>query len=178
MNNINFTFFPELSAGSYKLRELREADKNEIFILRSDEKILRYLDIKKAESTDDALDFIKMIREGIYSGASFYWAISVPENDRLIGTICFWNFSEDKLKAEIGFALLPEFHGRGVMQTVIPVVLTYGFEKLGLKIIEGEAAPGNIKSIRLMEKFGFTPFLERENTLVYSLSKSGFLLQS
>lgn len=178
MNKINSAAFPRLSAGSYTLRELREEDKNEIFILRSDEEILRYIDIKKAESTDDALDFIKMIREGIYSGNSFYWAISEPENDRLIGTICFWNFSEDKLKAEIGFALLPEYQGRGVMQTVIPAVLNYGFEKLGLEIIEGEAAPGNIKSIRLMEKFGFARSEERENTLVYSLSKSGFLLQS
>ncbi len=41
------------------------------------------------------------------------------------------------------------------MQEVIPVVLDYGFTNLKLETIEGEVAPGNVKSIRLLQKFGF-----------------------
>jgi len=87
----------------------------------------------------------------------------------LIGTICLWNISDKGTKAEIGFELLPEFHRKGIMQEVLPMIIDYGLETMGLNFIDGEVDPKNRKSIKIMEKYGFIYQKRLENTEIYSL---------
>ncbi len=150
------------------LRQLSIADENEIFRLRSENEVLKYIDIQRAKTIDDARKFINKIISAS-NNVWHYWAISFKNNSKLIGTICLWNISENSTKAEIGFMLLPEFHGKGIMQEVIPEIISFGFECLKLKIIIGEASPDNIKSIKLLEKFGFVFSSKTEKWVVYSL---------
>ncbi len=169
MINLQFNPFPKLVTNNFVLRQLQKKDENEIYIARSDEEILKYIDIPKADNLEDARKFIDKITNIIRNNESIYWAISYKKNDKLIGTICLWNIDESKLKADIGFVLLPEFQGKNVMQEVIPAVLKYGFEKMNLAKIEGEVDPRNIKSIKLMERFGFQFEYKLKNTDIYSL---------
>ncbi len=169
MTKINFSPFPDLAAGQIILRQLKIEDENEIFILRSDERVLKYLDIPKAQSIDEARQFINKIQKAIATNESIYWAVAYKNEPKLVGTICLWNISEDKTKAEIGFELLPDYFGKGIMKEAIPTVIKYGFETIGLNSIEGEVDPDNLKSIRLMEKFGFVYSRKLEKTVIYSL---------
>lgn len=155
MTNINFTPFPKLASKNYVLRQLVNEDAKEIFAIRSDPKISEFLDREVYKSIDEAKGFIEKINTGIQKDEWIYWGVHCKDNKQLIGTICLWNFSEDKTKADIGFELMLSYQGKGIMQEVIPVILDYGFSKLGLSAIEGEVAPGNIKSIKLMQKYGF-----------------------
>jgi ribosomal-protein-alanine N-acetyltransferase len=98
-----------------------------------------------------------------------YWAITFNNQPNLIGTICLWNISDNGNIAEIGFELLPKFHGKEIMQEVLPIIINYGFETMGLNFIDGEVDPKNIKSIKLMEKNGFIYQKSLENTEIYSL---------
>lgn len=174
MNEAKYNQFRELTTEHYCLRQLSTEDVNEIFILRSDKRVLEFLDIQKAETADDALKFIdKIINENSYPDW-FYWGITEKENRKLIGTICLWNFSEDRTQADIGFALLPEFQGKGIMQEVLPKVLEYGFNELNLNCIKGETAAKNIKSIKLMEKYGFKFEKDLNEFAVYSLEKNQY----
>lgn len=171
MIKFNFTPFPNLSTERFRLRQLRIEDDNEVFAIRSDENVAEYLDRPKAISIDDARQFIMKINDGIAKNVWIYWAI-VPQNDnKLVGTICFWNISEDKSTAEIGFELSPDAQGKGIMQEVLPEIIKYGFEKMNLQAIEGDVDPQNIKSMKLMEKYGFVYVHKLENTLIYSLKK-------
>lgn len=169
MHNLNFTPFPFLSTENYNLRQLNEKDDKEIFILRSDDRVLKYLDIPKAEFLDDARIFIEKINALIKNNVSIYWAVTANSSSKLLGTICLWNITESPYKADIGFTLLPDQFGKGIMQEVLPAVLDYGFNTMKLEKIKGEVSPDNIKSIKLMEKFGFTLSEKLENTLIYSL---------
>ena len=89
------------------------------------------------------------------AGQWFYWAICLTETDQLIGTICLWNFSEDRSRAEIGYELLPAFQGKGIMQEAVEAILAFGFEKLSLHGIEAIPTSDNKASIRLLEKNHF-----------------------
>ncbi|MFA6979305.1 MAG: GNAT family N-acetyltransferase [Ignavibacteriaceae bacterium] len=164
-----FPLFPVLKTTRFVLRQLTPNDEQEIFVLRSDEGVLKYLDIPKAKSLNDARKFIDKIYSGNNNNWWVYWAISFKNESKLLGTICLWNISEDKTTADIGFTLLPEFQGKGIMQEVIRVVLNYGFIEMKLEKIQGEVSPGNVRSIQLLEKFGFTCTSESENTLIYLL---------
>ena len=169
MRKINFTPFPFLETEHFTLRQLTLKDENEIFVLRSDNEINRYLDRPLAKTVDDARQFIKKINDSIGKNESIFWAISFKNRPKLIGTICLWNISDDETNAEIGFELLPDYQGKGIIQEVLPKVIRYGFETMKLNSIDGEVDPNNIKSIKLMEKNGFVFNKRLKNTEIYSV---------
>ena len=169
MNKINFTPFPLLETERLTLRQLSLEDANEIFRLRSDKSVNKFLDRPIAKTIDDANQFINKINDSIAKNELIYWVITLKNHPKLIGTICLWNISEDRSKAEIGFELLLEYHGKGIMQEVILKVIKYGFEEMHLRSIDGDVDPSNLKSIKLLEKNGFIFHKRLPNTLIYSL---------
>lgn len=92
---MNFNPFPYLSTDRLHLRQLSRQDENETFILRSDERVLQYIDIPKAKTIDDAREFIDKINTYVLNNESILWAISLKNNTALIGTICFWNIDKE-----------------------------------------------------------------------------------
>jgi len=169
MDTINFTPFPTLTTERLILRQLKIEDQNEIFALRSDKRVNEFLDRTKADSVEDAINFIYKINTSIRDNEVLYWAITFKENIHLTGTICLWNISKENLTADIGYELLPDHQGKGIMQEAIAKVIDYGFEIIKLKAIDAEFAPGNTKSIKLLEKNGFLYSRKTENTIIFSL---------
>ena len=55
---------------------------------------------------------------------------------------------------DIGFAFLPDFSGMGYALEIARATLVYAKEKLGLPKIAAITLPGNVRSIRLLEKLG------------------------
>ena len=180
MLNLNFTPFPELSTERLVLRQLEKTDADDIFSLRSNEDVNKYLDRPKAISVDDAVQFIHKINDGINKNEWLYWAINLKESNKLIGTICLWNIEPEKVMAETGYELFPEFQGRGIMQEALLKVIEFGFENLQLNKITAFPDADNKKSIQLLEKNTFKRdlILEDEhkgklnNLIIYSLVKS------
>jgi [ribosomal protein S5]-alanine N-acetyltransferase len=152
-----FTPFPELTTERLILRQLRDDDAEALFVLRADADVARYVDRRLARSAGEALMFIDRINEGIDLGEAIFWAITVPGEDRLIGTICLWNISDDRTQAEIGYELIPAEQGKGIMQEAARAVIPYGFATMGLRIIEAVVHPENAASIRLLVRNGFAP---------------------
>ncbi len=162
-----------LSTNNFLLRQLTLDDANEILFLRSDERVLEFIDIEKAETLEDAKRFIEKINREDDGWA--FWGITEKTNSKVIGTICLWNISLEESKADIGFVLHPDYWGKGVMREVVPAVINLGFQKMKLKCIFGEAMPTNLKSIKLMEKIGFRYKEESEEYSVYMLTAFDWL---
>ncbi len=151
------------------------ADEQEIFALRSSDEINKYLDRPKANTLEEARNFITKIINGIAKNESIFWVVTPKDESKLLGTICLWKISKDEAKAEIGYELLPENHGKGIMQEVIPRVLQFGFEEIKLEMIEAELSPRNLKSVRLLEKNNFTLAAvneENPDSVVYALKRT------
>jgi ribosomal-protein-alanine N-acetyltransferase len=147
--------FPVLTTKRLVLRQLNDDDYPEIFALRSDDEVNKYIYRTKATHADQAKEFIKKINAGIGEGNSFYWAICFAEQTGLTGTICLWNLSEDKTTAEIGFELIPLHQRNGIMNEALEAVIRYAFDEIGLKTILGSVHHDNANSIRLLEKNNF-----------------------
>jgi ribosomal-protein-alanine N-acetyltransferase len=73
MADKNFTPFPVLKTERLTLRQLISSDDKEIFALRSDDNVNKYLDRKPSKSIDDARNFIQTINENIQRNDSVYW---------------------------------------------------------------------------------------------------------
>jgi len=163
MLNFNFWPFPVLQTERLVLRQLSLSDDKDIYFLRSDSKVNEYIDKPFAQSITDAQQFIQKINAGIQKNENLYWGISNKNKSKLIGTICLWNFEADKLQAETGYALHPDFQGKGVMKEALLKVIEYGFNQLNLQSIKAFTHPENKKSIKLLEKLHFTRDLNTEN---------------
>lgn len=175
MINSNFLPFPKLKTKRVVLRQLINGDENEIFKLRSDNNVNKYLQRSACKSIDDAKSFIK----NILKNHSLYWAITLNNNNNLIGTICLFDFSEDNKKAEIGYELLPDFQGKGIMNEAMFKIIDYGFHNIGLNIIEAYTHPENLSSTKLLEKCNFKKVHNDSDDLIkYELAAKSLVSES
>jgi len=166
---ISFTPFPLLITDRLVLRQLESQDDDEIFFLRSDETVNKYLVAPIAKSIGDARDFIQKINTGVANSEWIYWAITVKNNNKLIGTICIWNIEPEENKAEIGYVLHPGLQGKGLMQEAVRTVIEYGFKQMKLQCLDAVLHPDNKRSILLLERNGFAYAEESGDAVVYRL---------
>jgi ribosomal-protein-alanine N-acetyltransferase len=155
MLDLNFTPFPDLTTDRLVLRQLNIDDANEIYLLRSDESVNKYLDRDKATVIDDAINFIEKIKNAVAKNESLYWAITIKDNNSLIGTICLFSMDIKKDRAEIGYELIPKFQGKGFMQESISAVIKFAFDTLRIKTITAALTADNSKSVTILERNNF-----------------------
>ncbi len=182
MQQQNLSQFLVLTTERLILKRLVLDDAPEILKLRSDERVNKYLDRPKTTTLNEAEDFINKIENSINKNESFYWAISLKDNIKLIGTICLWNIDNENATIEIGYELHPDYQGIGLMQEALLKVVEYAFQILKLKTIVAYPNAANERSVRLLEKNNFQrdPALEGEfyknepsaKEIIYSLKKS------
>ena len=136
MLQVNFHPFPELETGRLLLRKITPQDAPEIFFLRSNADVMKYIDRERAKSVKDAEEFIKKIINDILSNDAIIWSIDLKENPgKLIGTICLWQFQKEHFRAETGYVLHPDHWRKGYMKEALEKVLDFGFDTLKLSRI-------------------------------------------
>ena len=159
-----FTPFPILTTERLTLRQLVSKDEHEIFTLRSDSEINKYLNRQKSNTIDDARNFINKVNENINKNDSLYWAITLSDKNILVGTICLFGFSDENYTCEIGYELLTNFQGQGIMKEAVEKVIDYAFNTIRVKKIEAFMHRDNQSSIKLLEKFSFRNSNEPDKT--------------
>jgi ribosomal-protein-alanine N-acetyltransferase len=156
MIELNFKPFPQLETGRLVLRNMVIDDAPEIFFLRSDNDVMRYIDREPAKTIKDAEDLINKITTDINANEAVMWAISLKEDPKkLIGTICLWHFQKEHFRGETGYMLHPLHWRKGIMKEALIKILDYGFNALNLHSVEAHISPENIASATLLERTGF-----------------------
>lgn len=145
------------------MRELLPKDDEVIFRLRSDDQVNKYLGRKKADTIEDARAHMHRVAEGCIKDGLYFWGIEIQEEERLIGTICLWNLDHEKNTAEIGYELLPEWQGKGIMQEALARVIEFSLNEIQLSALTAWTHHENEASSRLLKKNGFRRDLEEEN---------------
>lgn len=175
MTNLNFTTFPILTTERLTLRQLSVDDKQDIFTLRTDPEINKYLDRQPCKTTEDALNFINKVNDNIEKNIALYWAITLTDPKTFAGTICLFDFSTEKNSCEFGYELLTKFQGQGIMKEAVQAVIDYVFQTLRLKNILAFTHCDNLNSTKLLMKFNFikstTPDNENSNLNVFILTQ-------
>jgi [ribosomal protein S5]-alanine N-acetyltransferase len=135
------------------LRAWRPEDAAGLFRLRSKPEVMRYWtagpfeDMARAEKT--VADLIVNNLEG--SGLE----LAVCYEGEVVGTATLHGVVWSSRRAELGYMLLPELQGRGLMHEALVAVVGYGFGVLGLNRLEADIDPRNVASRRSLERLGF-----------------------
>jgi len=149
------TVLPLLTTERLRLRALRPSDAPAIFTIFSDAAVTQYWGHGQMQAMEEAETFIADTQAGFRTRELLEWGITRTGVDEVIGTAAFAGWDREHRRAEIGFALRRDRWGQGLMTEVLPALLRFGFEVLGLHRIEADVDPRNAASIRLLERFGF-----------------------
>ena len=155
MLTVNFHPFPELETNRLKLQRIHETDEQDIFSLRSDQGLMQYIDRPHAQSLDDARELMQKIETALVGNDGITWAIHLKDTPGLIGTIGLWRMEKENYRAEIGYMLVANLQGKGIMKEALERVIEFGFADMKLHTIEANVNPANQSSIRLLERCGF-----------------------
>ena len=180
---INFSFLPfkNLESERLILRQIKNTDVSEVFKLRSNSEVMKYIPRPLVTSNEEALNHIKMIQDKIDTNEGINWAVTLKGNDKLIGIVGHYRIKWEHFRSEIGYMLLPEYSGKGITSEVVAILIDYGFNKMKMHSLEAIIDPKNHASARVLEKNGFVKEAHlKENefyngefidTIIYSLIK-------
>jgi Acetyltransferases, including N-acetylases of ribosomal proteins len=147
--------FPKITTERLKLRPISKQDSDNLFILRSNPIVNQHLDRTPPSQLSDVEVFIRKIKEAQKTGQSFYWIIEENSSHQFLGTICLYNMDQQTKSAEIGYELLPQFHGKGYMPEAIDAVIDFLRHNHNINMLTAFSTIANENSSRLLQKKGF-----------------------
>lgn len=136
------------------LRKIEHSDIKNIHKGLSHPDVIKYYGVSfhSLEATEEQMTWYRELEE---NETGIWWAICSTDAQIFYGAGGFNNLSKQHKKAEIGFWLLPEYWGKGLMQEAFPLICNYGFEKLDLNRIEGFIDSENYSCKKAVEKLNF-----------------------
>ncbi len=155
INEKVFDKFPLLESKRLIFRNFLWSDVQNLFEIRSNDQVMNYMDTVKHQSITDAMNLINNINTSFAEKNGINWAIVEKSSNEFIGYFGYWRLMKDHCRAEIGYALSPEFWGNGYMIEAMEELIDFGFKEFKIHSIEANVNPNNKSSIRLLKKSGF-----------------------
>ena len=152
---INFTPFPNIKTKNLIIRRMNYNDIHDLFQMRKDPRMCEHIDSKLEETTDETRAYIDKMNKGVDDNKWIIWAIEHKQSKKVIGTISIWNINEEHESGELGYGIIPDYQGEGLMKESLLSVAQYGFDMMELKALEAYTEENNVKSIRLLESCNF-----------------------
>lgn len=150
------------------LRHIIESDIENIFKGLSHPDVIKHYGISfnSIEATKEQMSWFSGLEK---EEKGIWFAVCSLDNRIFYGAGGLNNLNKEHKKAEIGFWLLPDYWGQGIMQEAMPLICRYGFEKLGLHRIEGFVETDNTNCKNAMAKLEF----RHEGTMIDCEIKNG-----
>jgi len=153
---LNFTPFPTLVSERLVLRKMNPEDAADLFVLRSDPEVMKYIPRPLAVVVNDVVPLIDGANDLAAQNEAINWGIVLKDENRVIGTIGFVRLSKEDHRAEVGYLLHPAFQGKGLVREALALLIDFGFKDLDFHTICAIADPDNLASIKLLERTGFS----------------------
>ncbi len=151
----DFTAFPTLETNRLILRQIVSRDATAIFRIRGDYEVTKYNSGAAYRTIEQAEKLIMAIQKAYTDKSQVRWGISLKSHGNVIG-MCGYNYwNREDHRGSIGYDLLREYWGQGIMPEALSAILDFGYTQMGLNRIEADASVYNTASIRVLQKLGF-----------------------
>ncbi|MBP6821565.1 MAG: GNAT family N-acetyltransferase [Acidobacteria bacterium] len=137
-----------------QLRKLSVGDAGFIFQLLNEPSFIQNIGDKGVRTLDDARSYIQNGPMASYQKLGFgLWLVETKDSAELVG-ICGLLKRDQLEDIDLGYALLPEFSGKGYAVESASGVVEFA-KTLGFSRVVAIVNPDNERSIRVLEKIGF-----------------------
>jgi RimJ/RimL family protein N-acetyltransferase len=150
---------PTLETERLKLRSHRLEDFSDFAAMWTDPIVVKHIGGKPSTEQQSWARLLNYV--GHWSLMGFgYWAIEEKSSGKFIGELGFADFKREMSPSiagipELGWALTSFSHGKGYATEALQKVIEWGETNLKTDRIVCIIDPGNKRSLRLAEKFGF-----------------------
>lgn len=146
--------FPTITTDRLLLRQIHPADIHNVFRGLSNPKVIQFYGVSYAtlEDTQRQMDWFAAQEA---DGTGLWWAVCARDNSVFYGVGGLTDINKEHRKGEVGFWLLHEYWGRGIMKEAMPLMLDYGFEAMDLHRIEGFVEQNNTNCQNALRKIDF-----------------------
>lgn len=150
---------PTLHTSRLLLRPFTEADKDSIFELQSNAKVLRYWDAPAWTELAQADNFLAKCKQMEQEERGIRLAIERIEDGKskgeFIGWCAFFKWDPEYRSGGIGYCLAENAWGQGYATEAASALLTWAYDTLDLNRVQSETDTRNIASAKVLEKLGF-----------------------
>jgi [ribosomal protein S5]-alanine N-acetyltransferase len=146
--------FPQLETNRLLLAQFREEDLDFVFEALSHPEVIRHYGVhySSLEATKAQMDYFQNL---FTEKTGIWWKIMDKEKGKPLGGIGMNNYQRQHNRAEIGYWLLPENWGKGIISEALEVMIDYLFREWKIHRIEAIVEEGNRSSSRVVERAGF-----------------------
>jgi ribosomal-protein-alanine N-acetyltransferase len=155
MNEKIFEPFPILETDRIILKQIKEDDIPGIYRFYSGSDTLKNIARDIFTKKEQAIEKVNLFHKSYEERKAIWWTFTQKPKDEFIGFGGLFEISKESNKAEIGYGLLPDYWGKGIMSEVVEKLIDFGFNEIKLHKIYGRITPRHNASIRVLEKLGF-----------------------
>jgi RimJ/RimL family protein N-acetyltransferase len=142
-----------LTDGVVVLREPRDDDAPALVAFGRDPDILRWTEVPEGYDLDRARAYVARATAERRAGTTVTFLVEDAVTGALLGNSDIRRLSPTV--AELGYLLLPEARGRGVMTRAVRLLTAHALDELGVERVQALAHPGNRPSAAVLERAGF-----------------------
>ena len=146
--------FPVYRTGRLLMRQFTESDLENVYLGLSNPEVIKYYGVHftTLDETRKQIDWFAELEKG---ETGIWWAVCSADNSTFYGSVGLYYLNSELKKAELGFWLMPEFWGQGIITESVQLAIEYGFNKMHLKRIEAAVETENIISKKVLKKLLF-----------------------
>lgn len=143
---------------------MRESDKLDFFNLLNNPEVTRYcFDVPTQEEIESRFSS-RLKKWNLKSNHWLTFSIFRKEDGKFVG-ISGFKIVDSSFRAEVGYLFLPEYFGKGYATEAQQFINDYAFS-IGISTLIANVTPGNLSSVRVLEKSGFEFEAETENAVL------------
>ncbi len=146
--------FPKIETERFNLRQFTDQDIENVYYGLSHPDVIKFYGVSfdSLEATKEQMNWFADLEK---NEKGLWWAVCSKETGTFCGAGGLNDWDKEHRKAEIGFWLLPECWGKGIMKEVMPVICNFAFNQMGIHRIEGFVVSDNDNCKRAMAKLDF-----------------------
>jgi len=155
MNEAVFDSFPLLETERLQLVRHSLDHAEDMYQLRTDTEVMKYLDVHPPKSISDIENKIKENISDFDNKKGINWILKLKESPEAIGYMGLWRIDKKNNRGEVGYALKQEYWNKGIATEAGKCIINFGFDILKLHTIMANTNPLNSASQSLLTKLGF-----------------------
>ncbi len=146
--------FPVLTTERLILRRFQQDDIGSVYKGLSHPEVIRHYGVSygSMEATQEQMDWFEMIER---EEKGLWWAVCSKQDQTFLGALGFNNWTKEHRKIEMGYWLLPEYWGCGIIGEAGRAACNYAFQKMSVHRIEAVVETENGNSKKVMAQLGF-----------------------
>jgi [ribosomal protein S5]-alanine N-acetyltransferase len=154
---ILFSQFPFIQTDEITLRKIEKSDLDNLYFIYCNEVLFKYTPgvVKKNKATVE--NMISHFERDFYKKKTIFLAICLNEDlKRIIGVVEIFDFDAKVNMVTIGYRLNEDYWGHGYATKTVEALCDYLINTIGINRVQAFVMLVNIKSIKVLERSGFT----------------------